>query len=258
MAPALHRFIATLALLGLTLGLAFGLASSASAQAKIPTISIDLKETDEPTDFVPAVKIVGMLTVLAVAPAILLMMTSFTRILVVLSFVRQALGTATMPPNQVIVGLALFLTMFTMAPVWETIRDKAFNPYIEKKITQDAAIDELIKPVKKFMLAQTRETDLEIFYGISKQPRPQSQDQVSMTALMPAFMISELKTAFQIGFLIYIPFLVIDMVISSVLMAMGMMMLPPTVISLPLKLILFVLVDGWALIVENIVKSFAL
>ncbi len=232
--------------------------SKAEAQVKIPTISVDLKETDEPTDFVPAVKIVAMLTILSIAPAILLMMTSFTRILVVLSFVRQALGTATMPPNQVIVGLALFLTMFTMAPVWDTVRDKAFNPYVAKQITQEQALDELIKPVRKFMLAQTRETDLELFFGISKQAKPKSAEDVGMTTLMPAFMVSELKTAFQIGFLIYIPFLVIDMVVSSVLMAMGMMMLPPTVVSLPFKLILFVLVDGWALIVENIVKSFNL
>lgn len=232
--------------------------SKAQADTKIPTISLDLKETDNPEDFVPAVKIVAMLTIMSVAPAILLMMTSFTRILVVLSFVRQALGTTTMPPNQVIVGLAMFLTMFTMAPVWDTVRDKAFNPYIEKKITQEQALEELIKPVRKFMLAQTRETDLELFFGVTKQPKPKSVEDVSMTTLMPAFMVSELKTAFQIGFLIYIPFLVIDMVISSVLMAMGMLMLPPTVVSLPFKLILFVLVDGWALIVENIVKSFNL
>jgi flagellar biosynthetic protein FliP len=228
----------------------------ADAQAKIPTISLDLKETDDPSDFVPALKIVALLTVLSVAPAILLMTTSFTRILVVLSFARQALGTQTMPPNQVLVGLAFFLTMFTMAPVWTTIKEAAYEPYVARKITQDQAIDELIKPVKSFMLAQTRQTDLALFYGIAKLDKPETEADVSMTALMPAFMVSELKTAFQIGFLIYIPFLVIDMVISSVLMAMGMVMLPPTVVSLPFKLILFVLVDGWSLIVENVVKSF--
>ncbi len=243
----------------LLLALAFGIAGAgvkASAQTKFPTISVDLKETDDPTDMVPAVKIVALLTILSIAPAILLMMTSFTRILVVLSFVRQALGTASMPPNQVIVGLALFLTMFTMSPVIDIVKEKAFTPYIEKKITQEQAFDELLKPVRKFMLAQTRETDLEMFFGITKQPRPKTFADVGMTTLMPAFMVSELKTAFQIGFLIYIPFLVIDMVVSSVLMAMGMMMLPPTVVSLPFKLILFVMVDGWSLIVENIVKSF--
>jgi len=230
----------------------------AYAQVKVPTIGIDLKETDDPTDLVPAMKIIAMLTILSIAPAILLMMTSFTRILVILSFVRQALGTNSMPPNQVIVGLALFLTFFTMSPVIDAIKDKAYTPYSEKKISQEQAIDELIKPLRKFMLAQTHESDLETFFSITKQPRPKTVQDVSMTTLMPAFIVSELKTSFQIGFLIYIPFLVIDMVVSSVLMAMGMMMLPPTVVSLPFKLILFVLVDGWALIVTNIVKSFNL
>ena len=228
----------------------------AVAAVKIPTIGVDLKETDDPSDLVPAMKIVAMLTILSMAPAILLMTTSFTRILVILSFVRQALGTSSMPPNQVIVGLALFLTAFTMSPVIDTVRDKAYTPYVEKKITQDQAFEELIKPVRKFMLAQTHETDLEMFFSITKQAKPRNANDVSMMTLMPAFMISELKTAFQIGFLIYIPFLVIDMVVSSVLMAMGMMMLPPTVVSMPFKLVLFVLVDGWSLIVENIVKSF--
>ena len=229
-----------------------------AAETKLPTIGIDLKETDEPGDLVPAMKIMALLTVLSMAPAILLMMTSFTRILVILSFVRQALGTSSMPPNQVIVGLALFLTAFTMSPVIDTIRDKAYTPYVEKKIKQDEALEQLIKPVRKFMLAQTHESDLAMFFGITKQPKPRNASDVSMTTLMPAFMVSELKTAFQIGFLIYIPFLVIDMVVSSILMAMGMMMLPPTVVSLPFTLVLFVLVDGWTLIVENIVKSFNL
>ena len=231
---------------------------TAFAQAKAPTISIDLKETDNPTDLVPALKIVALLTILSVAPAILLMTTSFTRILVVLSFVRQAMGTANMPPNQVVVGLALFLTAFTMSPVIDVVRDKAYMPYVEKKITQEQALDELAKPMRKFMLAQTRETDLSMFVAITKQERPKSSNEVPLAVLMPAFMVSELKTAFMIGFLIYIPFLIIDMVVSSVLMAMGMVMLPPVVISMPFKLVLFVLVDGWSLIVENIVKSFSL
>jgi flagellar biosynthetic protein FliP len=233
-----------------------GLSGEAYSQGKIPTISVDLKETDDPTDLVPALKIVALLTILSVAPAILLMTTSFTRILVILSFVRQAMGTANMPPNQVVVGLALFLTAFTMSPVIDAIRDNAYNPYVEKKITQDQALDQIAKPVKKFMLAQTRETDLSMFFAITKQERPKTTLDVPFTLLMPAFMVSELKTAFMIGFLIYIPFLIIDMVVSSVLMAMGMVMLPPVVISMPFKLVLFVLVDGWSLIVENIVKSF--
>lgn len=233
------------------------LSSHASAQTSVPTLSVNLTETDNPGDIVPALKIVAMLTILAVAPAILLMMTSFTRIVVVLSFVRQALGTQTMPPNQVIVGLSLFLTFFTMNPVISHIMEKGLNPYLEKKITQEQAFDEVIKPVRKFMLAETRRADLGMFFNIAKLPKPNVPEDVPMNVLMPAFMISELKTAFQIGFLIYIPFLIIDMVVSSVLMAMGMMMLPPTVVSLPFKLILFVLVDGWALIVDSVVKSFS-
>jgi flagellar biosynthetic protein FliP len=253
MKRSLLKFL-TLVLFALPILVAF--APSAAAQTGVPTISIDLKETDSPDDLVPAMKIIAMLTVLTIAPAILLMMTAFTRILVVLSFVRQALGTMTMPPNQVIVGLSLFLTMFIMAPVWDVIKEKAYDPYVNKAITQDQALEELMKPMRKFMLAQTRESDLGMFYSITGKEQPKDASEVPMSLLLPAFMVSELKTAFQIGFLIYIPFLIIDMVISSVLMAMGMMMLPPTVVSLPFKLILFVLVDGWALIVENLVKSF--
>lgn len=251
-----QTLLKAICLLLIALPVLAALSPSASAQTSVPTISIDLKETDSPDDLVPAMKIIAMLTVLTIAPAILLMMTAFTRILVVLSFVRQALGTMTMPPNQVIVGLSLFLTMFIMAPVWDVIKEKAYDPYVNKAITQDQALDELMKPMRKFMLAQTRESDLGMFYSITGKEQPKDASEVPMSLLLPAFMVSELKTAFQIGFLIYIPFLIIDMVISSVLMAMGMMMLPPTVVSLPFKLILFVLVDGWALIVENLVKSF--
>jgi len=231
-------------------------ASSSLADTAIPTVNIALGETDGPDAVMPALKIVGLLTILAVAPAILLMTTSFTRILIVLSFVRQALGTQTMPPNQVLVGLSIFLTFFTMSPVLEHIHTNALTPYIEKKISQTDAFDNAIQPLRKFMISQTREDDLGIFMNIAGLAKPQESKDVPMKALMPAFLISELKTAFQIGFLIYIPFLIIDMVVSSILMAMGMLMLPPTVISLPFKLILFVLVDGWSLIVQQIVKSF--
>ena len=185
-------------------------------------------------------------------------MTSFTRILIVLSFVRQALGTQTMPPNQVIVGLSLFLTLFTMSPVLEELNNNAIQPMIANEITQEQAIERVATPIRNFMLSETRESDLGLFYQIADLPKPQSASEVPFNVLMPAFMISELKTAFQIGFLIYVPFLVIDMVISSILMAMGMMMLPPTVVSLPFKLVLFVLVDGWSLIIGSIVKSFSL
>ncbi len=255
----MHRLILRLTPLLLLVAViaTIGTASTATAATtKLPTLSVNLAETDEPSDMVPAIKVVALLTILSMAPAILLMMTSFTRILIVLSFARQALGTTNMPPNQVLVGLALFLTAFTMSPVIDTVKEKAYTPYVEKKITQDQALEELLTPVKKFMLAQTNQSDLETFFNITKQPKPQTPQDVPMSTLMPAFMVSELKIAFQIGFLIYIPFLIIDMVVSSVLMAMGMMMLPPTVVSLPFKLVLFVLVDGWTLIVENVVKSF--
>ena len=232
------------------------LAPDLLAETKIPSINIDLYETDDPSEVVPAIKIVVLMTILAVAPAILLMMTSFTRILIVLSFVRQALGTQTMPPNQVILGLTLFLTFFTMAPVFDQITDRALNPYLAKAITQEQALEELIRPVRSFMLAETRKNDLGMFMSIAKLPKPDSVEEIPMRLLMPAFLVSEIKTAFQIGFLVYIPFLIIDMVVSSILMAMGMMMLPPTVVSLPFKLVLFVLVDGWTLIVDSLVKSF--
>lgn len=227
-----------------------------SQGSSLPSLKLQLSETDHPDSLVPTMKIVAMLTVLSIAPAILLMMTSFTRILIVLSFVRQALGTQTMPPNQVIVGLSLFLTLFTMSPVWEKVQSDAINPYLDKKINQEEAFDKFLSPIRKFMTKETREDDLSLFYNISNRVRPNDRSEVPMSLLMPAFMISELKTAFQIGFLIYIPFLIIDMVISSILMAMGMMMLPPTVVSLPFKIILFVLVDGWSLIVSSVVRSF--
>jgi len=229
---------------------------SGFSEVTVPSLELNLKETDGVDSVVPALKIVTVLTVLSVAPAILLMMTSFTRILIVLSFVRQALGTQTMPPNQVILGLSLFLTMFTMAPIWNIVEKEALNPYIEKKIDQETAIGNFLNPVKKFMIHETRKDDLALFYNLAKEKSPEREEDVPLTVLMPAFMISELKTAFQMGFLIYIPFLIIDMVISSVLMAMGMMMLPPTVVSLPFKLVLFVLVDGWSLIVSSVMKSF--
>ena len=247
--------IAFLILLALPYTLFFG-ASYADAQTSTPKIELNLSEVDDPDAFLPALKIVAVLTILSVAPAILLMTTSFTRILVVLAFVRQALGTQSMPPNQVLVGLAMFLTLFTMSPVLNEVMDNGISPYMEKSITQSKAIDEMIKPMRTFMLSEVREADLGVFMNIAKVEKPENADDVPLNILMPAFLISELKTAFQMGFLIYIPFLIIDMVVSSILMAMGMMMLPPTVVSLPFKLVLFVLVDGWSILVDSLVKSF--
>jgi flagellar biosynthetic protein FliP len=205
---------------------------------------------------VSAIKIIMMLTVLTLAPAILIMMTAFTRIIIVLSFVRQALGTQQMPPNQLLVGLALFLTFFVMQPFFNKINQDALQPYLNNQISQDVAVDKALAPIRTFMFHQTRASDLTLFIKLSKSEQPKTRADVPTTVLIPAFVLSELKTAFQIGFIVYLPFLVIDMVAASVLMAMGMMMLPPVVISLPFKIMLFVLVDGWTLLVGSLVKSF--
>lgn len=196
------------------------------------------------------------LTVISLAPAIIIMVTSFTRLVVVFSFLRHALGTQQMPPNQIIIGLALFLTFFIMAPVWQEIQVKALTPYLERQLPGDEALKRGVEPLKAFMLKQTREKDLALFISLAKAPRPHTPQEVPMSAMIPAFMISELRTAFEIGFLLYLPFLIIDMVVASVLLSMGMMMLPPVMISLVFKVLLFVLVDGWNLVVGSLVKSF--
>jgi flagellar biosynthesis protein FliP len=222
----------------------------------IPGVNINLAQLNKPQDVVAAVKVLLILTILSLAPSIIIMMTSFTRVVIVLSFVRQAIGTQQMPPNQIIIGLSLFLTFFIMAPTFNKINDDAIQPYIDESISREEALSKAEGPIRTFMFAQTRPKDIELFYSMTKKVRPKNRDDVSTVVLIPAFMISELKTAFQIGFLIYLPFLVLDMVVASVLMAMGMMMLPPVIVSLPFKLMLFVLVDGWALIIGSLVKSF--
>ncbi|MCM3763580.1 flagellar type III secretion system pore protein FliP [Neobacillus niacini] len=215
-----------------------------------------LNTSSEPQAVASSVKIILLLTVLSVAPAILLLMTSFTRIVIVLSFVRTSLGTQQMPPNQVIIGLALFLTMFIMGPVYSDINQNAFQPFIDGKISQEQAFDTASKPLKEFMAKQTREKDLNLFLDYTKSEKPKTIQDIPITVLVPAFAISELKTAFQMGFMIFLPFLIIDMIVSSILMAMGMMMLPPVIISLPFKILLFILVDGWHLIVKSLLVSF--
>jgi flagellar biosynthetic protein FliP len=197
-----------------------------------------------------------LLTALSLAPALVIMLTSFTRLVVVFSFLRHALGTQQMPPNQVLIALSLFLTFFIMAPVWQQIQATAVQPYVDQKLTGDEAIARGLQPLKTFMCNQTREKDLALFISISKAPRPKSLQETPIAAVIPAFMISELRTAFEIGFLIFLPFLIIDMVVASVLLSMGMMMLPPVMISLVFKVLLFVLVDGWNLLVGSLVKSF--
>ena len=229
----------------------------AFAQAvNIPQISLGMKSTNNPQEVVDTIKIILMLTVLTLAPAILILMTCFTRIIVIFSFLRQALGTQQMPPNQLLIGLSLFLTFFIMKPAFTQINQEALKPYIDGSLKQEAAMDKALLPLRKFMFSQTRAEDLQLFLKLSGKEEAKTRADVSTMVLVPAFVISELKTAFQIGFIIYLPFLIIDMVIASVLMAMGMMMLPPVVISLPFKIMLFVLVDGWSLLVGSLVKSF--
>lgn len=233
--------------------------SEGLAQAKpisLPTLQIGVGESKNPGEVSVALQILFLLTVLSLAPAILVMMTSFTRLIIVFSFLRNAMGIHQMPPNQVLVGLSLFLTFFIMGPVWQTVKENALTPYLEKKISQETAFEEAIKPVRQFMLRQTREKDIALFVNLSKIPKPNHTEELPTTVLLPAFVISELKTAFQMGFILFLPFLVIDIVISSILLSMGMMMLPPVMISLPFKVLLFVMVDGWHLIVGSLVKSF--
>jgi flagellar biosynthetic protein FliP len=214
------------------------------------------KTTQNPAEVVNAVKMVLVLTVLTLAPAILIMMTGFTRILIVLSFLRQAMGVQQLPPNQLLVGLSLFLTFFVMGPAFTEINQKAVQPYLSGNLSQDLAIDNALAPLRRFMFTQTRDQDLGLFVKLSKIQQPKTRADVPTIVLVPAFIVSELKTAFMIGFIIFLPFLIIDILAASVLMAMGMMMVPPIVISLPFKIMLFVLVDGWSLLIGSMVKSF--
>ena len=221
-----------------------------------PSVKIGIEQADKPQQVSVLLQILFLLTVLSLAPAIVVMMTSFTRLAVVFSMLRHALGTQQMPPNQIVIGLALLLTFFLMTPVYEKINTEALKPYLAEEISQQEAMKKALAPVRDFMFKQTRKKDLSLFMNISKSDKPENLDQIPTTVLVSSFVISELKTAFQIGFLIYIPFLVIDMVVASVLLSMGMMMLPPFMVSLPFKLMLFVLVDGWHLLVGSMVKSF--
>lgn len=219
-------------------------------------LHIGLATPGQAGDLTIPLQILLLLTLLTFIPALLIAMTSFVRTIVVLSLLRQALGVQQMPPNQVLIGLALFLTFFIMHPVGEHIYTQVVQPYMAQEITSRDAINQALVPLRTFMLKQTNEKDLSLFVKIGHQPRPHTPDGIPLTSLMPAFIISELKTAFEIGFLLYMPFLILDLVISSILLSMGMMMLPPVLISLPFKLMLFVLVDGWHLIVGSLVQSF--
>jgi flagellar biosynthetic protein FliP len=229
-----------------------------SFSISIPSLNLNVDDSvNEPGKVAIVLQLLIILTVLSLAPAILIMLTSFTRIVIVLSLLRHALGTQQMPANQIIIGLSLFLTFFIMTPVWNNVNNQALQPYMNEQISAKKAFDRTVQPIKKFMLKQTREKDIALFVKISRGERPNTPDDISLSVLIPSFIISELKTAFQIGFMIYLPFLILDMVIASVLLSMGMMMVPPVMISLPFKLLLFVLADGWYLIVGSLVESFA-
>jgi flagellar biosynthetic protein FliP len=222
----------------------------------LPAFRFGIEKGGDPGDVSVLLQIVFLLTVLTLAPAILILMTSFTRLAVVFSFLRQAVGTQQTPSNQIIAGLALFLTFFIMMPIWQKINNNALQPYLHEQITQEIALKEAINPIRNFMFKQTREKDLALFVKMAKIDKPKNEDDIPTSILIPAFVISELKTAFIIGFVLFVPFLIIDMVVASVLLSMGMMMLPPIMVSLPFKLMLFVLVDGWNIIVGSLVKSF--
>ncbi|MGI6552516.1 MAG: flagellar type III secretion system pore protein FliP [Clostridia bacterium] len=252
------RRTALLISLGLVILLLFSFPQQAGAQpVPLPNVDLQISQSDSPEEVVSTLRLLVILTILALAPAILILMTSFTRIVIVLSFVRNALATQQTPPNQVLIGLALFLTFFIMAPVYQELKAEALDPYLAGTISQEVALANAAAPLKEFMFRHTREKDLALFVHMSQMERPETKEDIPLTVLVPAFVISELKTAFQMGFIIFIPFLVIDVVVASTLMSMGMFMVPPIIISLPFKLMLFVMVDGWYLVVKSLLESFA-
>jgi len=230
-------------------------AGSLWAQA-LPKITLSVDQAQRPQDVAVSLQIIFLITILALAPSILVMMTSFVRIIVVFSFLRRALGTQTMPPDQILVGLALFMTVFIMMPTFTSINDNALQPYLKEEITFQEGLKKAEAPLRDFMLRQCGQKDVALFLRMSKRPLPHNISELTLDVIIPAFMTSELRTAFIIGFVLYIPFLVIDMIVASVLLSMGMMMLPPIMVSMPLKIVLFVLVDGWDLIVKQLVLSF--
>jgi flagellar biosynthesis protein FliP len=232
-------------------------APASAAPASAPPFTINIGGGGDQGNVSTAIQLVVLMTVLTLAPSIVMLMTSFTRIVIVLGFVRTALGVQNAPSNQIIIGLALFLTVFIMAPIGSRMNTEALQPYMEKKITAADAYDKASGPLKQFMLKQTRPSEIDFFLGISGAG-PTKVENLPLTTVVPAFVVSELRTAFQMGFLIFIPFLIIDFIVSSALMSMGMMMMPPTMIAMPFKLLLFVLVDGWHLVIRSLVESFGL
>ena len=230
--------------------------NAALAAPLIPSVNVDVGSSNKPQDVAVTLQVMALLTILSLAPGILIMTTSFVRIVVVIGFLRNALSTQNVPPNQVVIALSLFLTFYIMSPYWSQANENGIQPYMAGQITQEEALKKVVEPVREFMFKQTREADLALFVNLADDERPDTQDDVSTFTLIPAFVISELKTAFQIGFMIYVPFIVIDMIVASTLMSMGMMMLPPVMISLPFKILLFVMVDGWHLLIKSLIVSF--
>ncbi|MDA8928333.1 flagellar type III secretion system pore protein FliP [Gammaproteobacteria bacterium] len=251
------RSLKVITLLAALCGLAVVYSGSAFAQAGLPLVNVS-SDANGATEYSLTLQVLILMTVLTLLPSILIMMTSFVRIIIVMSLLRQAIGTAQTPPNTVLVGIALFLTFFIMAPVFETLYEDAFVPYVAEEISAEAALDAAIIPVRGFMITQTREADLMVFADIAGFDYTGNEEDIPLSILIPSFMTSELKTAFTIGFLIYIPFVIIDLVVASVLMSMGMMMLSPMMISMPFKLMLFVLADGWILIMQSLTASFSI
>ncbi len=232
------------------------IAQQSTPSIQLPKLSVDVDMASDQNDLVLTLQIITVMTVLTLAPSILVMMTSFTRIIVVFHFLKQALGTNTQPPNQLLTGLALFLTFFVMQPVLNEANQTGIQPYLREEISQDQAVDNIVKPFREFMLKHTREEDLGLFLKLSgENERPNDISEVSTWTIIPAYSISELRTAFQIGFMLFIPFLVLDMIIASTLMSLGMFLLPPQLISLPIKILLFILVDGWHLVIDSLMRS---
>ena len=243
-------------MLGVTAFLLVMAHTTALAAPLIPSVNVDVGSSNKPQDVAVTLQVMALLTILSLAPGILIMTTSFVRIVVVIGFLRNALSTQNVPPNQVVIALSLFLTFYIMSPYWSQANENGIQPYMAGQITQEEAVTNVVAPIREFMFKQTRESDLALFVNLADDERPETQDDVSTFTLIPAFVISELKTAFQIGFMIYVPFIVIDMIVASTLMSMGMMMLPPVMISLPFKILLFVMVDGWHLLIKSLIVSF--
>ncbi|MFH0734151.1 MAG: flagellar type III secretion system pore protein FliP [bacterium] len=245
-----------LILIGLLLLSEASFAQKTNPTIPIPKISIDVGTSDSPKDLSVTLQLVLMLTILTLAPSILVMTTAYLRIIIVFHFVRNALGTMQMPPSQLLAGIAMFVTFFIMAPTWGEVNDTAIKPYMDEKISIDSAYTNAIGPIRKFMYKNTKQQDIQLFINLSNMTKPATREDIPTYILIPSFVLSELRTGFIMGFFVYIPFLMVDMIVSSILMSMGMMMLPPMLISLPFKILLFILIDGWNLIIGSLVRSF--